>query len=86
MRKNYESMLNLLVSKKVFKKGEVINRNGFKNRIIELELREEFNKRYNEGYKDVLYWEVWDYNDRFKRFIKKCNIFECLGNGKYLVK
>lgn len=87
MRKNYEGMLNLLVSKKVFKKGEVIDRWIFGDRIVELGLEKEFNKEYNKGFSFRISWNVWNFSDRFNRFMKKCvNNFEYLGRGKYLVK
>ena len=80
MRKNYEEMFKLLVEKKVFKKGEVINRDNFSKRICKLGLYEEFREKYNNksGY------NVWDFNDRFKSFmISNKNYIKYLGNGKY---
>lgn len=86
MRKNYEGMLKLLVIKNVFKKGEIIDRFMFGERINELGLKEEFRKEYSKGYSSELFWDLWDFSDRFNKFMKKCDIFEYLGKGKYLVK
>lgn len=80
MRKNYEEMLKLLVEKKVFKKGEIINKDSFGRRICELGLCKEFKEKYNKE----SYYNVWDFSDRFKSFMIKCeNYCKYLGSGKY---
>ena len=82
MRKNYVEMFKLLVEKKVFKKGEVINRDDFSKRICELGLYKEFKEKYNNnsGY------NVWDFSDRFKSFMMSNKEYsKYLGNGKYEV-
>ena len=80
MRKNYEKMFELLVEKKVFKKGEVINKDNFSKRICELGLYKEFREKYNNnsGY------DVWSFGDRFKSFMMSDKSYsKYLGNGKY---
>ena len=84
MRKNYEKMFELLVEKKVFKKGEVINRDLFEKRLIELDLVEELDKRYNYGRLVFMDYYVYRFSDRFKSFMmSNKNYSKYLGNGKY---
>lgn len=87
MRKNYEEMLKLLVEKNVFKKGEIVDRSLFEKRLRELDLVEEFDKKYNYGIKDEYMmnrWYLWSFSDRFKSFMIKCKDYcKYLGNGKY---